>query len=81
MANRTGVIHNMTLARYKEAWKQVFPNRDVPLTSDGNPVDFSCDPNYPCPEIPWLKDFTDMQNHSGDSLICIFVQKVINFSG
>ena len=53
---RSGVTRNMILDKYKRAWKALHPTVEVPLTPNGEPIDFLWEEIYPCNHIPWMKD-------------------------
>ena len=55
-SERKGLVLDMVLTRYKQAWNVLYPNDPVPLTTEGLPVDFLWDARYPCAKIPWLGD-------------------------
>lgn len=59
MGNGTSLVGQRTVEAYKQAWKKLYPNEDVKLTTDGKPVDLSFDSQYLCPKIPWMKDFLE----------------------
>lgn len=63
ITDRSGEIRDRTIERYKQAFKQLYPNQPVPLTSDGEPVDHSEDDHYPC-FLPWYQYFLENCNPS-----------------
>jgi hypothetical protein len=54
--SRKGQSLESTLSSYKQAWNALYPNKEVPLTSEGMPIDFLWDETHPCPLVPWLQD-------------------------
>lgn len=51
---KEGAIRDRTIERYKNAWKMLHPDDDVPLTSGNEPIDFLWDMSHPCHRIPWM---------------------------
>ena len=66
LVDRHGITHDRTLRRYKIAWMALYPSEEVPLTSEGLPIDFLWDPRHTCPRIPWIGDIPASESLSGN---------------
>jgi hypothetical protein len=77
MARRKGLVYDLTLEQYKASWRALYPDKPVPLTSEGEPVDHALDPNHPCPDVPWLQEFLIYHQPSGEHFSFCFFFKIL----
>lgn len=64
--SRKGLSLDRTISRYKEAWNNLYPNQEVPLNSNGMPMDFLWDETYPCPLVPWFQHIPPSETLTGN---------------
>lgn len=63
---KDSIVQTRTIERYKIAWRNLYPREDVPLTPNGEPIDFLWEDFYKCTRIPWMKDIPISQSLTGD---------------